>query len=62
MDGWSTTMPATVEFTAPIDPQTVDADTLQVWHWRETPQRVEGARVSLSDTETEITIDAPRTG
>lgn len=62
MDGWSTTMAATVEFTAPIAPGTLDEDSLQVWHWRETPQRVAGVRLTLSDDETELTIDAPREG
>lgn len=62
MDGWSTAMAATVEFTAPIDPATVTPDTLQVWHWRGVPQRVDGARVSISDDERTITIDAPREG
>jgi len=62
LDGWSTTMAATVELTAPVSPETVNADTLQVWHWRETPELVEDARVSIDPSETEITIDAPRTG
>lgn len=62
LDGWSSAMPATVEFTAPIDPGTVTADTVQVWQWRETPRRVDGARISISDDETELTIDAPREG
>ncbi len=62
MDGWSTTTPATVEFTAPIARATVDEDTVQVWQWRETPRRVEGVRVALDDTETTLTIDPPREG
>lgn len=62
MDGWSTAMAATVEFTAPIAPGTLDEDSLQVWHWRETPQRVAGVRLTLSEDETELTIDAPREG
>jgi len=61
-DGWSTTMAATIEFTAPVAPGTIDPDTLQVWHWRETPELVSGARITLDDTETKITIDAPREG
>lgn len=61
-DGWSTTMAATVEFTAPIKPETINEDTLQVWHMRETPVRVEGVRITLNETETKITIDAPREG
>ncbi len=61
-DGWSTTMAATIEFTAPVSPETIDPDTLQVWHWRETPELVTGARISLDETETKLTIDAPREG
>src|SRR5690349_17201506 len=30
LDGWSTAMQATVEFTGPIDPKTVTFDTVQV--------------------------------
>ncbi len=62
MDGWSTTMAATVELTAPISPATLTPDTLQVWHWRETATRVEDVTITLDPTETEITIDPPRTG
>ncbi len=62
LDGWPSTMAATVELTAPIAPTTLNGDTLQVWHWRETPELVEDARVSLDPTETKITIDAPREG
>jgi len=61
-DGWSSAMAATVEMTAPVKPETITADTLQVWQWRETPQLVADARVSLDADETTITIDAPRTG
>lgn len=62
LDGWSTTMAASVEFTAPIDPATITGDTLQVWLWRGVPQRVTDARVTISDDRTKITIDAPREG
>jgi len=61
-DGWSSAMPATVELTAPVNADTISADTVQVWHWRETPQRVDGARISVGEDETKITIDAPREG
>lgn len=62
LDGWSTTMAATVEFTAPIDPATIDDETLQVWQWRGVPVRVEGARVTIEPDETKVTIDPPREG
>src|SRR5881409_751608 len=31
LDGWSTAMAATVEFTGPINKTTITPDTLQVW-------------------------------
>ncbi|MBI4508856.1 MAG: hypothetical protein HY698_04420 [Deltaproteobacteria bacterium] len=62
MDGWSSTMSASVEFTAPIDKQTVNADSLQVWEWGGVPRRVKDAAVTLSDDGLKITIDAPRSG
>ena len=33
LDGWSTLMSATVEFTGAIDPTSVTDGTVQVWHW-----------------------------
>ncbi len=62
LDGWSTAMSATVEFTGPIDRATITADTLQVWHWTGVPKRVEDVTVRISDDEKKITIDPPRTG
>jgi pimeloyl-ACP methyl ester carboxylesterase len=62
MDGWSSAMAAKVELTGAIDRASVTPDTLQVWHWRETPERVDGATVTISEDERELTIDAPRTG
>ena len=62
LDGWSSAMSATVELTAPIDPATVNESTIQVWHWRETPVRVDDVTVTLDETETKLTIDAPREG
>ncbi|MCE9576453.1 MAG: alpha/beta hydrolase [Deltaproteobacteria bacterium] len=61
-DGWSTASSATVEFDGPINPATINADTVQVWHWRETPVRVDDVRISVSDDEKKLTIDPPRTG
>ena len=62
MDGWSTTMAATVEFTAPVSPITINPDTVQVWHWRETATRVDDITITINASETELTIDPPRTG
>ncbi|HSD87989.1 MAG TPA: hypothetical protein VLB44_10765, partial [Kofleriaceae bacterium] len=62
LDGWSSLMSATVELTGEIDPATVTADNLQVWHWTGTHELVAGARVSVSSDAKMITIDPPRTG
>jgi pimeloyl-ACP methyl ester carboxylesterase len=62
MDGWSSASSAKVELTGPIDPATVNTETLQVWEWRETPERVTDVRITVADDERSITIDPPRTG
>src|SRR5690606_21953643 len=62
LDGWSTTSAATVEFTAPLDPGTVNGETVQVWQWRATPRLVEDARITVHPEEQKLTIDPPRTG
>lgn len=62
LDGWSTLMSATVELTAPIDPRSVTAETLQVWRWDGAPVRVDDTRVHVSGDGTKLTIDPPRAG
>lgn len=62
LDGWSSASSATVEFSGPINPATLTRDTVQVWHLRETPTRVADVTMHLDATETELTIDPPRTG
>jgi pimeloyl-ACP methyl ester carboxylesterase len=62
MDGWSSASSATVELTGAIDPQTITPDTLQVWEWRETPERVTDVRITVAPDDLSLTIDAPRTG
>ena len=62
LDGWSSLMSATVEFTAPIDPHSIDDGNLQVWHWTGAPSRVTDVRLELSDDGKVLQIDPPRTG
>jgi len=62
LDGWSTLMSATVEFTGPIDPRSIADGTVQVWHWGVVPQRVTDVRMALSADGKKLTIDPPRTG
>lgn len=62
LDAWSSLMSATVELTGPLDPATLNSNTLQVWHWTGTPSRLDDVRISLAEDGKKITIDPPRTG
>jgi hypothetical protein len=62
LDGWSSAMSATVEFDGAIDPSTISADTVQVWHWRETPTRIDDVTITVAADDRSLTIDPPRTG
>lgn len=62
LDGWSTLMTATVEFTGAIDPASITDGTVQVWHWGPVPARVDDVRLHLSADGKKLSIDPPRTG
>jgi dienelactone hydrolase len=62
LDGWSSLMSATVEFTGPIDSASITDGTVQVWRWGTIPERVDAVRMKLSDDGLKLTIDPPRTG
>ena len=62
LDGWSSLMSATVEFTGAIDPKSVGDGTVQLWHWGAVPQQVMDVRMTLSADGKKLTIDPPRTG
>jgi len=62
LDGWSTLMTATVEFTGAIDPASITDGTVQVWHWGTVPARVDAVRMHLSADGKKLSIDPPRTG
>lgn len=62
LDGWSSASAATVDFSGPIAPATVTAETVTVWKWGPTPTPVTDVRVHVADDERRITIDAPRFG
>ena len=62
LDGWSSASAATVDFSGPIAPATVTADTVQVWRWGPTPRRVDDVTVTVADDERRVTLDAPRAG
>ena len=62
MDGWSTLMSATVDFTGAINMQTIGDSTLEVWHWGATPERVSDVRFEINTDGTKLQIDPPPTG
>lgn len=62
LEGWSSTMQATVSFSGAVDPATVDVDTVQVWEWGPTPRRVMDVEVELEKDDTELVITPPREG
>ena len=62
LDAWSSLMSATVELTGAIDPNSVDADNLQVWRWTGTPTPIDKARISISEDGKKLTVDPPREG
>jgi dienelactone hydrolase len=62
LDGWSTLMSATVEFTGPIDPRSIGDSTIEVWHWGATPERVADVRFELTPDGKKLQIDPPPSG
>ena len=62
LDGWSSLMSATVDFTGSIDPASIDDATLQIWHWGPVPERVSDVRISVRPDGKQLQIDPPRTG
>ncbi len=62
LDGWSSLMSATVEFTGAIDAKSITDGTVQVWRWGAVPERVVDVRMTLSPDGTKLTLDPPRTG
>src|SRR5688572_3807561 len=62
LDGWSSLMSATVEFTGAIDPKSITDGTVQLWHWGAVPSRVTDVRMTLSADGKKLQIDPPRTG
>lgn len=64
LDGWPTTLSATLKFTAPIDAATVDESSVQVWRWGDVPVEL-GADVvprALDHDGTTLTLTAPDSG
>lgn len=61
-DGWSTTLPARVTFSAPVDARSISEESVQIWRWGESPVRVEGLERVLDEDGTAISIDPPEEG
>jgi pimeloyl-ACP methyl ester carboxylesterase len=61
-DGWSTTLPASVSFSGPIDRESITDDSVQIWRWGDTPVRVDGLERVLDESGTEVSIDPPEAG
>ena len=61
LDGWSTLMSGTLEFTGQIDPATLDGN-LEVWHWGPVPEQVMDVRPSWTKNGEKLQIDPPREG
>src|SRR4051812_27142164 len=64
LDGWPTTLAASVKFSAAIDAATVDATSVQVWRWGDTPTEVTAdlAPRAVDHDGTTLTITAPEAG
>jgi hypothetical protein len=61
LDGWSTLMSGTLEFTGAIDPASLDGN-LEVWHWGAVPERVMDVRTSVTPDGKKLEIDPPQEG
>jgi pimeloyl-ACP methyl ester carboxylesterase len=64
LDGWSTAMSATVDFSAPLSPESLDRETVQVWRLEPTGEqtRIEDVRFELGQGGTRLSIHPPREG
>ncbi len=62
LDGWPSTFPVSIEFTGSIAEDTVDEQTVQIWRWGASPERVVEVTRSLHQAGTELTLDPPKTG
>ncbi len=64
LDGWPTTLAATVQFTAPVDPATVDDSSVQVWRWGDVPVELGSDVVprALDHAGQTLTLTAPDAG
>jgi dienelactone hydrolase len=63
LDGWPTTLTASLKFSAPIDAATVDASSVQVWRWGDAPTEVTANVATTVDHDgTTLTLAPPEAG
>lgn len=62
-DGWSSTLPATVRFSGPIDDRTIDEGNVQIWDFsRTSAARVTDVELRVDEGDRRLSIVPPRTG
>ncbi|MGZ3440904.1 MAG: hypothetical protein ACXVDD_15375, partial [Polyangia bacterium] len=64
LDGWPTTLSATLKFTAPIDATSLDANSVQVWRWDDVPVElgVDEVPRAVDHDGMSLTLTAPEAG
>ena len=62
LEAWPTTISSAVKFSDPLAAESVIGDTVQVWHWGEAPERVEGVELTLEADGAEVSLTAPEGG
>ncbi|MGZ3407426.1 MAG: hypothetical protein ACXVAN_13350, partial [Polyangia bacterium] len=64
LDGWPTTLSATLKFTAPIDATSLDAKSVQVWRWDDVPVElgVDEVPRAVDHDGMSLTLTAPEAG
>lgn len=63
-DGFPSTFAANVSFDAPLEPTTIDAKTVQIWRWGDTPVELAATDVTraLDKDGTTLTLTPPELG
>lgn len=61
-DGWSSASSIQLTFSEPLDPESLSEETLEIWHWGDLPEPVEGLERVLSEDGLHVEVAAPKTG
>ncbi len=62
LDGWPTTLSATVSFSGRVDGSSIDENSVQVWRWGQSPIPVAALKRELDSIGTGLTIAPPELG